>query len=86
MIYCILCFRSEVDNDPINLESISALKKSVKRRTAAVNYLAFAYAFLVAMKLDSPCGGCFFKNLKMLLNKFYITWQSCKFQLVMHCK
>lgn len=40
--YCTLCFRSEVENDPTNLEGISALKKSAKRRTAAVNGLAYA--------------------------------------------
>lgn len=40
--YCTLCFRSEVENDPTNLEGISALKKSAKRRTAAVNGLVYA--------------------------------------------
>lgn len=40
--YCTLCFRNEVENDPTNLEGISVLKKSAKRRTAAGNGLAYA--------------------------------------------
>lgn len=49
--HCALCSRNEVKNkvesDPTNLEGISALKKYAKRRTAAVNDVA--YAILAAM-------------------------------------
>lgn len=92
--YCTLCFRSEVENDPTNLEGISALKKSAKRRTAAVNglvYAIFGYnelrqslwmLFHQKIEDDAKCQ----TEKKINLFKFYIKWKSCKFQLVMHYK
>lgn len=56
---------NEVGNDPINLEAISALKKSVQRSTAAVNDLGCA---IFGCNGLSPCGCCFFKKMKMMLN------------------
>lgn len=92
--YCTLCFRSEVENDPTNLEGISALTKSAKRRTAAVNglvYAIFGYnelrqslwmLFHQKNEDDAKCQ----TEKKINLFKFYIKWKSCKFQLVMHYK
>lgn len=42
ILYTLFQVENEVENDPTNLEGISALKKSAKRRTAAVNGLAYA--------------------------------------------